>query len=149
MKLPAMQLPAMKLPAMQLPARALSIIKEYSRPLTHPYWRCGTPHANIFKQCCYMRQLKNNLRQYLDDIPSRINLHINFDATLIHMIRSHCPATQIIQRYGETLIKYLDKKNIITTINFYTYIKDQLKKTGKIHLILYTVDRDNLIYEWY
>ena len=77
MKLPVKQLPAMQLPVMKLPDRVLSIIKEYSKPLTHPYWRFGTPHGNIFKNCCYMRQLKNNLREYLDDIPSRINLHIN------------------------------------------------------------------------
>ena len=149
MKLPVKQLPAMQLPVMKLPDRVLSIIKEYSKPLTHPYWRFGTPHGNIIKNCCYMRQLKNNLREYLDDIPSRINLHINFDAKLISMIRSHCTANEIIQRYGERLIKYIDKKNIITNTNFYAYIKDQLKQTNKIHLIDTCVnDNYYYLYEW-
>ena len=49
------------LPCPSLPCRALSLIREYSKPLTRPGWRNSNPVISQFKLYSY---LKNNKHKY-------------------------------------------------------------------------------------
>ena len=141
-----MKLPTMK--TMKLPDRALALISEYSKPVTHPYWRCGTQHGYMFKQSRYMIQLSEELK-YKALYHARTNLQINFGINILHMIENDKPFNEIIQQYGENIIKWLDNSNIITKLNFYSYIKDQLKQTRKFNLMcVYSNTNHYFVYEW-
>ena len=56
------------LPCRALPCRALSLIREYSKPLTHPEWRKSNPVISQYKLHSYVtnHKLKNSrLKEYL------------------------------------------------------------------------------------
>ncbi len=66
--LPCPSLPCPSLPCPSLPCRALSLIREYSKPVTHPNWRNSNPVISQYKLYSYVSNniLENfKLKEYL------------------------------------------------------------------------------------
>ena len=129
---------------MNLPENVLQLIREYSKPLTHPYWRFGTPHALLIKNSPTMkhiiRQIKNDLKQVR--IYSIHLLKCKFGESIFDTDQ------KFIEQYGEEILHFTypnyDKP---FCINFYMYAKLYLINTTHFHLTLHNV-HGNLYYEY-
>lgn len=124
----------------KLPPNVINLINQYSKPLTHPYWRFGTRHARIFKECGLMNYLRGLLNKKIINEPEEI--HLNFDKKLI--FNYDYTFNEIIQNYGEEIFNLFTTNNT----NFYTCIRwYQLKHTGKF-IFTEKIHNDNSLYEW-
>jgi hypothetical protein len=106
---------------MKFPQHIYQLIREFSKPLTRPDWKKGTPHAKLIKYSVPMKVLKkficestywsyNLSDQYINDIHT----------------------TDIIQLYGEEIFP------IHCGFNFYIYIRRFLKQTQILQLKKFT-----------
>ncbi len=68
-----MSLPNRALPCRSLPCRSLTLIREYSRPLTKPDWRKSKPIISIYRLYLYIRSKELD---YSDQSSSDIHLRI-------------------------------------------------------------------------
>ena len=50
---------------MEFPEDILQLIREFSKPLTCPNWRTGSPHAILFKQSNVSNLLKRHLHHFV------------------------------------------------------------------------------------
>ena len=120
-----------------LPHRALTLIREFSKPLTHPYWRFGTRHAILIKQSPIMKtiikQIKNEL-QRLTYLSQTNSIQTNFPGIYEYN------DTDYIHTYGEELLIALSYQSVKGThMNFYYCARNFLKDTTKFRLIQYYV----------
>jgi len=119
-----------------LPCRAIALIREYSKPITSPHWRQGSPLANLIRQSTIMsyinKTIKYQLNKELDSDKvyalGRVELEKKFNKIITY-------TGNYIQQYGEDLLMhthlYLYNP---PDANFYLYAKLYLKYTG--HLVL-------------
>jgi len=137
--------------AYKLPPKALKIINEYSKPLTHPYWRFGTSHALLLKRSNIMRRFANNLHCVIkQDVDRSIN---NFGENIIY-ITKETPFNEVIQTYGEEIFQlfseqfYNDKADSIYS-NFFSFIRWYLKRSKRLVPYRYIYNcEENYSYEW-
>ena len=72
-----------------LPCRALSLIREYSKPLTHPEWRKSNPVISQYKLHSYVTNhiVKNfKLKEYLSIGYARENQKVFQQISPIHIL---------------------------------------------------------------
>jgi len=133
-----------------LPHRALILIREFSKPLTHPYWRFGTRHAILIKQSPIMKtiikQIKHELRRLITS--TQINTYY------LNSVQTNFPGiydyndTDYIHKYGEELLNELSYQSVKGThMNFYYCARNFLKDTTKFRLIQYYV-KEKKYNEW-
>jgi hypothetical protein len=89
---------------MEFPEDILQLIREFSKPLTRPNWRSGSPHAILFKQSNVSNLLKRHLH----------HCYNVFYITIYPELYDNTPITDIIQKYGE---------NIFNHYNFYYFVR--------------------------
>jgi len=109
-----------------LPANVIKLISEYSKPLTRPDWRKGSPLANIFKYSPIMVKTYNNLSRVM---PNTCKNHDNLPELIVNI-----GSDKVFQMY-EYMFEYM---------NFYFYLicednsflikKPLLKKTGNFKI---------------
>ncbi len=73
--LPASALPASALPASALPVRAITLIREYSRPLTRPDWRQSKPIITTYNLYLHVKYINPNNLFPPTEILHRVILH--------------------------------------------------------------------------
>jgi len=133
-----------------LPQRALTLIREYSKPITSPKWRDGAPHAILIIQSPYMQMVTTCIKNEL--LRNRNNKYNKpFVTQTNQLFDSIYEYTDInyIQEYGEDLLvfistNYQENKNYI---NFYYYAKQFLIDTYTLKLLKYRVYHQTY-YEW-
>ena len=131
---------------MYLPENALRLIREYSKPLTHPYWRFGTPHALLIEKSPAMkhiiRQIQNDLKQFRIIHSIEQLLKCKYGECIFDIDQKY------IENYGEEILHFThpiyDKPSYT---NFYLYAKMYLINTTHFYLSLYNVN-GNSYYEY-
>ena len=121
---------------MNLPTNALRLIREYSKPLTHPYWRFGTPHALLINKSPAMnymiRQIKTDLTKLKSIESIALALITKFGENIFDADQKY------IQLYGEELIHFLYNLSYEPHhSNFYTYAKRYLNNILHLQLTIY------------
>jgi hypothetical protein len=128
-----------------LPSHALSLIREFSKPLTSPHWRCGAPHAILITESPMMQ----NINQAVEDVLRKvIHKHYNNDPHVLTFAERwlpgifHLDTDNYIHEYGESLFQYVNciNRKVYEYTNFYCYAKQFLKPTNKLELIHYEAD---------
>jgi hypothetical protein len=135
-----------------LPVRALSLIREYSKPITNPYWRYGTSLAMLIKDSPPMRIIINEIQRSLD---YRYDINFtNWGKRSYDIVERTFPGiyeytgTDYIQLYGERLLELLSYESINGKhLNFYYHARNFLVNTKKFRLIDYTVQKQYYL-EW-
>jgi hypothetical protein len=117
-----------------LPIRALFLIREYSKPITHPNWRQGTSHALLLKQSPIMKYIIRQIKNEITNFRTSNLLQFKFGPTIF------IPDQQYIQQYGEELLYHIIYFDKPAYINFYTYAKKFLKPTSKFYYKSYFVN---------
>ena len=119
-----------------LPHRARKLISEFSKPITRPDWRSGTPLAKLITESPIMVYINKTIKHQLmieingtvyslDRLKLKFNKILEYSGNYIHM-------------YGEELLIYTHPYLYYPSYaNFYLYAKYYLKNTG--HLILSNV----------
>jgi hypothetical protein len=104
---------------MTLPPNVIRLISEYSKPLTNPDWKKGSPHANILK---YSQPLIN-LTDMLINLIQYYNYDYNklFDRSFMYTLLK-LPCNILIQKYGEKIFD-LFKSYKPNQINFYRWCR--------------------------
>ena len=129
-----------------LPLRVISLIREFSKPLTNPLWRRGSLHAILFKQSPAMRLVIRQIKQYLQCvIIQNIRIHIDIINRTFPNIFEYTN-TDYIQKYGEEIL-LISTSGVYDELNFYYYAKQYLLPTYQLKLIKYDVQ--GRIYEAY
>lgn len=125
---------------MNLPENALSLIREYSKPLTRPDWRDGSNCCNIFKYSDEIRRLHQNFLSYYycASISKEMYDKYNF-------IARHTSLIQDLVKYGEDIFELIPQSAFVYN-NFYFVLKKDgiLKNCGKLlirHLVGYFPDK--------
>ena len=134
-----------------LPPKALALINEYSKPLTHPYWRFGTSHALLLKRSNIMRRVANNLHYVITQDVDRAR--DNFGENIIY-ITKETPFNEVIQTYGEEIFQlfaeqfYNDKEDNIYS-NFFSFVRWYLKRSKRLvpYKCIYNCE-EIYSYEW-
>jgi len=136
---------------MELPDDVLQIIREYSKPLTRPDWRCGSRHAILIQQSPIMKTVISQIQHELRRIKYSTTPYSHFYNDLI---RCKFPGvfeyknTDYIQQYGEELLDTLSYQSAKGKhMNFYYCARNFLNDTTKFRLIKYYVE-ENEYYEW-
>ena len=83
-----------------LPHRAQILIKEYSRPITRPNWKKGSPHAKLLEQSQPFIDIKDmliNLKHYYNHDYNKI-----FDDLFMNTLLKH-PFNILLQNYGDNV----------------------------------------------
>lgn len=135
-----------------LPVRALSLIREYSKPITNPYWRYGTSLAALIKDSPPMRRIINEIQRSLD---YRYDINFtNWGKKSYDIVERNFPGiyeytgTDYIQNYGERLLELLSYESMNGKhLNFYYHARNFLVNTKKFRLIDYTVQKQYYL-EW-
>jgi len=135
-----------------LPVRALSLIREYSKPITNPYWRYGTSLAALIKDSPPMRRIINEIQRSLD---YRYDINFtNWGKKSYDIVERNFPGiyeytgTDYIQEYGERLLEVLSYESMNGKhLNFYYHARNFLVNTKKFRLIDYTVQKQYYL-EW-
>jgi hypothetical protein len=135
-----------------LPVRALSLIREYSKPITNPYWRYGTSLAALIKDSPPMRRIINEIQHSLD---YRYDINFtNWGKKSYDIVERNFPGiyeytgTDYIQKYGERLLELLSYESMNGKhLNFYYHARNFLVNTKKFRLIDYTVQKQYYL-EW-
>jgi len=135
----------------RLPPKALALINEYSKPLTHPYWRFGTSHALLLKRSNIMRRVANNLHYVINQDVDRAR--DNFGENIIY-ITKETPFNEVIQTYGEEIFQlfaeqfYNDKEDSIYS-NFFSFVRWYLKRSKRLvpYKCIYNCE-EIYSYEW-
>ena len=116
--------------------RARKLISEFSKPITRPDWRSGTPLAKLITESPIMVYINKTIKHQLmieingtvyslDRLKLKFNKILEYSGNYIHM-------------YGEELLIYTHPYLYYPSYaNFYLYAKYYLKNTG--HLILSNV----------
>lgn len=122
---------------MILPDDVLSLIREFSKPLTRPDWKRGTRHAQIFKYSEPMKSLKISfvLSYEYRRCWSYNILGKDFYDDDITMI-------DVIQTYGEEIFP------IQCGLNFYIYARHYLKKTNLLQIKKIINNSQKYSYVW-
>jgi len=118
-----------------LPRHALTLIHDYSKPLTRPNWRLGTPLATLISQSFIMLYINKIIKQQLDESDSdklyalsRVGLEKKFNKIITY-------TGNYIQQYGEDLLMHTHPYLYNPPdANFYLYAKLYLKNTGNLVL---------------
>jgi hypothetical protein len=139
-----------------LPVRAIALIREYSKPITHPYWRSGTSHAMIIKESPPMRMINDQIKREL--VYRYDNECSGWGKFSFDIIERTFPGiydymgNDYIQTYGEELLELLAYESIKGKhLNFYYYTRQFLVHTKKFKLIDYEVKggkRGKTYLEW-
>jgi len=118
-----------------LPDRAVALIREYSKPLTCPHWRRGSPLANLILESPIMLSINNYITRHLDsELNSTNPYHICRLESKFYKINMYY-AGNYIQRYGEDLLLYTHPYLYYPPhANFYLYAKYYLKNTGHLQI---------------
>jgi len=129
-----------------LPQCAISLIREYSKPLTSPYWRCGAPHANLITKSPIMQ----NINQAIDDVLQKViyKYYSKNDKHVLNATERCLPGIfdldtdNYLHEYGENLFQYINCTNrkVYEYTNFYCYAKQFLNATNKLELVHYEAD---------
>jgi hypothetical protein len=135
-----------------LPARAVALIREYSKPLTNPYWRYGTSLAMLIKESPPMRRIINEIQRSLE---YRYDINFtNWGKKSYDIVERNFPGiyeytgTDYIQKYGERLLELLGYESMNGKhLNFYYHARNFLVNTKKFRLIDYTVQKQYYL-EW-
>jgi hypothetical protein len=138
-----------------LPLRAVYLIREYSKPLTSPHWRCGSPHAILITESPIMQ----NINQSIEDVLRKViyKHYSKNDPYIFNFAERWLPGIldlntdNYIQEYGENLFQYINWVNqkVYEYTNFYCYAKQFLKTTNRLELIHYqTYGRQIRGYMW-
>jgi hypothetical protein len=114
-----------------LPFRAIELIREFSKPVTRPNWREGTPHSVIFYQSTFMKSIITEIKYELDLI--RYNKYNKIYTDIIKRTFTNIldyTGTNYIHEYGEELIECVSY-NLVkgSYINFYHHARNFLVKT--------------------
>jgi len=129
-----------------LPPRAITLISEYSKPVTSPNWRCGAPHANLITESPPMQDINQAIEHVLRKV---VHKHYSQnDAHVLPFAERWLPGIfdldtdNYIHEYGESLFQYVNHMNrkVYEYTNFYCYAKQFLKPTNKLELIHYQAD---------
>ena len=129
-----------------LPHRVISLIREFSKPITSPHWRCGAPHANLIVKSPIMQ----NINQVIEDVLQTV-IYKHYNKNDTHSLNTaerilpgifNLDTENYIQEYGESLFQYINRMNrkVYEYTNFYCYAKQFLKNTNKLELIHYQAD---------
>jgi len=118
-----------------LPDRAVALIREYSKPITSPYWRQGSPLANLILESPIMLRINNYITRHLDaELNSTNPYHIGRLESKFYKITMYY-AGNYIQRYGEDLLLYTHPYLYYPPhANFYLYAKEYLKNIRKLQI---------------
>lgn len=104
---------------MTLPSNVIILISEYSKPLTKPNWKKGSPHAMMLKYSQPLISLTDmliNLIQYYNYDYNKL-----FDSSFIYILLK-LPCNILIQQYGEKIFD-LFKSYKPNQINFYRWCR--------------------------
>jgi hypothetical protein len=99
--LPCPSLPCPSLPCPSLPSRALTLIHDYSRPLTRPDWRNSKPIITQYK--LYEHLLKHPIDNTFTKSPDRL-----YQTTLYHIAETDWYFVFTYIRF-HGLSKYIDR----------------------------------------
>ena len=125
-----MQLTKMQLTKMKLPVNVISLISEYSKPLSRPDWRQGSSCNSAFKNDNVMKYLHGRticLSLYKVNIKNINTDHIPFEYT---ELKKHNTFSEDIQQYGEMvfiLYSILFNNPYPIYSNFYFFLKYDAK----------------------
>jgi hypothetical protein len=131
---------------MILPDDVVQIIREFSKPLTSPNWRCGAPHAKLITESPIMQGINEAVQHVLRRV---IRKHYNEnDPHVIPFAERWLPGVldldtdNYIHEYGESLFQYVNYMNrkVYEYTNFYCHAKQFLKATNKLELFHYEAD---------
>ena len=110
-----------------LPHRARKLISEFSKPITRPDWRSGTPLAKLITESPIMVYINKTIKHQLmieingtvyslDRLKLKFNKILEYSGNYIHM-------------YGEELLIYTHPYLYYPSYaNFYLYAKYYLKR---------------------
>ena len=101
------------------PANIIALISEYSKPLTRPDWRKGSPHSKLLKYSQPFTTLTNmliNIKDYY-----KYDYNKLFDALFIHtLLKSSFDI--LLQKYGDKVFD-LFKSYKPNQMNFYRWCR--------------------------
>jgi len=123
---------------MNLPLRALYLIREFSKPLTHPNWRNGSLTAPLISNSTIMKYINKTIKYQLGvemangNMTSFDRFKLNFNQVFEYTEINY------IQTYGEDLLIYTHPYLYYPSYaNFYLYAKYYLKDTKHLMLCYY------------
>ena len=117
-----------------LPHRAIALIREYSKPITRPDWRQGTPLANLILKSPIMIYINKSIMCHLDKEMNSDNVyHVGRLESRFYKIFTY--TGNYIQLYGEDLLLYTHPYLYYPPdANFYLYAKEYLKNIRKLQI---------------
>jgi hypothetical protein len=125
---------------MKLPKNVLQLIREFSKPMTHPYWRFGTPHALLIRKSPVMKYMIHHIETKI----YQFDLHIgrNYSNVLKVKFGEHIFELdqKYIEIYGEELLEFVKSICDNSHINFYVYAKRFLKFTPTLQCKSYVIN---------
>ena len=126
---------------MQLPIKALSLIREYSKPLSRTDWKKGSSCNIVFKNDNVMKYLHNRticLSLYKINTKNINTDHIPFDYTELKKNKSF---SEDIEQYGEMVFKLyciLFNNPYPIYSNFYFFLKYDARILRNTTIFKYT-----------
>ena len=105
---------------MELPANVLSLISAYSKPVTRPDWKKGTPHADIFKYSDPLEDIKIALVHKKMYYPY-LNYNTLFN-TQFWTVLYNKTFNEVIKLYGEQVFNVFIAFDP-NQMNFYRYCR--------------------------
>ena len=122
---------------MILPDDVLTLIREFSKPLTRPDWKKGTQHARLIKYSEPMKSLKISFVLSYD-----YRNCWNYNVLGKDFYDDDVSMIDVIQSYGEEIIPNQ------CGLNFYIYARNYLKITNLLHLKKRMLNSRGYSYAW-
>jgi len=108
---------------MNLPDDVLTLIREFSKPLTRPDWKKGTKHARLIKYSVPMKSLKISFV-----LSYEYRKCWSYNILGKELYDDNITMIDVIQTYGEEILPNQ------CGLNFYIYARHYLKKTNLLQL---------------